>query len=773
MSHKVVPVLYALALLTSWSSSFVPLPGKYLPSCTGSVNLQRYHSILHSTIATRHDEGRSRQDNEENQLKCQGCQATFGSRNALFRHLRGEDDASLNCSIAKQARPTLEDELLMTTVIRYGYYGGILEGDDADSDITGERLAANEVVANMIHKSFIQHANAFLGDHYDFEDATTALSYSTATIMRQPTLRQEVEVVGAVSEVMSFNYRLRCKPETISMWKEYANSGQIQEHVQILLDSENSHLQILLHHMDALVPRSSKFYAERSATQRSYTFLLPVTWIFPNIDGSFNQPAVDIAIEWYKHISQRSRAVRQHLPRASSVGKSNPAPEFISKLKQSLKASESETVPNRRVRRQLASDDAGTTFTEFGSGDESATRLSHGRFGQLWRKEKRCWSNFAHSSLTGMASSPGFEVVWRTMDRAQIVGVIDLQSYDNVDNEGAGEAKNVAIQNMHIVLVFKADGFVMGQIPRIISAVVGMTNGWLPPNFFDIATRPDVRMPGLPAPSCLYRRLYFQSARYHFHELTSNANGSSENSIESFAKTVQPDASESEQKWEEVIRERLLGGSSLTNIRDEEEWLLELRDAICPALRSHIEMVEAENLADISQVEDSAMESLNTLPCVDSDAPIGAYSTTLALLRDIASNGKWPATSDARSRVIKSPALASGNILATKKKNLVSKFPGQAISSGSFTVINEDIWGNNELPLGNSLFPELTKSVFELEKEIIRNASPLPSADGMKRGLSSSRRRLPSTHCAVNRNGKPLRRYHVSRATSNDYSLFS
>lgn len=684
---------------------------------------------------------------------CQGCQATFGSRNALFRHLRGEDDASLNCSIAMQARPTLEDELLMTTVIRYGYYGGILQGDDADGDITGELPATNEVVANMIQKSFIQHANAFLGDHYDFDDATTALSYSTATIMRQPTLRQEVEVVGAVSEVLSFNYRLRCKPETISMWKEYANSGQIQEHMQNLLDSENTHVQIRLHYMDALVPRSSKFYAERSATQRSYTFLLPVTWILPNIDGSFNQPAVDIAIEWYKHISQRSRAVRQHLPRASSVGKSNPAPEFISKLKQSLKASESETVPNRRVRRQMALDDAVTTFTEVGSGDDSATRLSHGRFGQLWRKEKRCWSNFAHSSLTGMASSPGFEAVWRTMDRAQIVGVIDLQSDDNVDNEEASEPTNV--QNMHIVLVFKADGFVMGQIPRVISAVVGMTNGWLPPNFFDIATRPDVRMPSLPAPSCLYRRLYFQSARYHFHELTSNANGSSESSIESFAKTVQPDASESEQNWEEVIRERLLGGSSLTNRRDEEEWLLELRDEICPVIRSHIEMVEAENRADKSQV-DSALETLNNLPCVVSDAPIGAYSTTLALLRDIAGNGKWPATSDARSRVIKSPALASGNILATKKKNLVSKFPGQAISSGSFTVINEDKWGNIELPLGNSLFPELTKAVFELEQEIIRNASPLPSADGMKRGLSSFRRRLPSTHCAVNRNGKPL-----------------
>ena len=58
--------------------------------------------------------------------------------------------------------------------------------------------------------------------------------------------------------------------------------------------------------------------------------------------------------------------------------------------------------------------------------DSSTIRLAPGRFGQLWRKRQSCWLNFAHPQLAGMALSPGHEVVWRTMDRARIVGFVDL-----------------------------------------------------------------------------------------------------------------------------------------------------------------------------------------------------------------------------------------------------------------------------------------------------------------------------------------------------------
>lgn len=54
------------------------------------------------------------------------------------------------------------------------------------------------------------------------------------------------------------------------------------------------------------------------------------------------------------------------------------------------------------------------------------------------------------------------------------------------------------------------------------------------------------------------------------------------------------------------------------------------------------------------------------------------------------------------------------------------------------------------LPAANSHFPELAKSVFDLEKEIIENQLSIPIADGMTKP-DTIQRRSPSTHCAVNR----------------------
>ena len=334
------------------------------------------------------------------------------------------------------------------------------------------------------------------------------------------------------------------------------------------------------------------------------------------------------------------------------------------------------------------------------------------------------------------------------MDRAKIVGFVDLQ---NESSSGKTESLNDTIQNMHIVIEFRADGFVMGQIPRVISALVGFTNGWLPQHFFAISTRPEMYMPISTIPPCLDKRLYFHSARYHFHELTSNANGMSDDSDGAFVKTINSDL-QSEEEWEMKLREKLFKRDSITTGgKVEEEWLIELRDTVSPQLRRHIEKAETE----AEQTHDDK-EVTESLPNVDTDAPLGAFSTTLELLRGVVENGKWPATSDARSRVIKSPVGSSKSKLATKKRATISQFPRNedgSISSGSFTVVNSQI-SDGDQPLANDLFPELTKSVFQLEEEIIRQTnSPLPAADGMDRS-SSQRRRSPSTHCAVNRNGE-------------------
>lgn len=147
-------------------------------------------------------------------------------------HLRGEDeDIALDCPLASSAAfaggagKSSEKELLLTTIIRYGY---IWDGNSIDDD---ERVMGsnNEIVATMIQEEFVHLVNAFLvGEEVNKTDTTTkttasamdeptptsssctisALTYSTAAKLRQPSLMQDEEIIAATSELLSFNYRL-------------------------------------------------------------------------------------------------------------------------------------------------------------------------------------------------------------------------------------------------------------------------------------------------------------------------------------------------------------------------------------------------------------------------------------------------------------------------------------------------------------------------------------------------------------------------------------
>ena len=54
------------------------------------------------------------------------------------------------------------------------------------------------------------------------------------------------------------------------------------------------------------------------------------------------------------------------------------------------------------------------------------------------------------------------------------------------------------------------------SVRKIMGAAIAMTHGWLPDNFFDLATQPDSLIETPLAPE---GRLYFAGARFHFDEL--------------------------------------------------------------------------------------------------------------------------------------------------------------------------------------------------------------------------------------------------------------
>ena len=313
---------------------------------------------------------------------------------------------------------------------------------------------------------------------------------------------------------------------------------------------------------------------------------------------------------------------------------------------------------------------------------------------QLWRKERRCFSNFACPGLGGKYSSPSHESVWRTVDRARIVGFRETNA--NIPDA---------------VIEFSGDGFVVGQIERLVSSVVALTQGWLPQDFMAIATQPNIFLPAPLPPPGTAERLYYKSARYHFHELTGGRN--------LFEDTIRVD-SDAERQWESELQQTL---SFAPHPLEDSRWLQKLRDDACPAIQEKL---------------DKATKDLShSLPLTNAPE---MYSRTLDLLRGVVGAGRWPTTSQARARVIKQNDDGS---MSTKKGE-------SELSAGSFTVVKEDLW-SGPLPLANDLFPELTDAVFQLEEALIDTMS-VQSAEGVERG--STWRRSPSTHCAVNRNGE-------------------
>ena len=347
-----------------------------------------------------------------------------------------------------------------------------------------------------------------------------------------------------------------------------------------------------------------------------------------------------------------------------------------------------------------------------------------------------------------MAASPSHDATWRSVDKASIVDIVNLTNTqeENCDTND--------LDNVYVVLEILGDGFLLGQMPRLISTIVAMANGWLPTNFFEIATRPDVYIEPPPMAPFTSSLLYFHSPRYHFHELTAKSEDSSIDANRMFDHCISGNTS-IENSWEKGLRNKLLSQSSSLKTQAETKWLSTLRDDTAATIKRNIQEA-SDNIAGHAIRQTELDNEDISFPKILKKCPEGAYAHILELLRNIVNKEQWPATSMARSRVIKVPSSKESTelLLTNKKGSVATAFPGNTQSSGSFTVVNMELWKDDigmPLPAANSRFPDLAKSVFDLEKHIIESYAFIPSADGMKRGLDSSLPRPPSTHCAVNR----------------------
>jgi FkbM family methyltransferase len=456
---------------------------------------------------------------------------------------------------------------------------------------------------------------------------------------------------------------------------DYVDTEEVVSRMQEIVDSaETDHndnsVQVLGLEQLAV---STKFHAERSCTQQAYHYMLPLRWLN---DG-------EEAEEWAREINFQETAIKSsgHQGRA----RDGSTPVALVRLKEALKQAESRNCSNKVL---SAGPDEAMVAASFVS--------SPGRFGKLWQKERRCWHNFCDPTLK---ATPSNEFVWGTVDRARVTGF-------ETNKEHA-----------FAVIELRGDSFVPEQISRILACVVAIANGWLPPTFFEVATRPNV---SIETPISPQNRLYFDSARFHFIELVLGANlfGSKRSCY-------------SRSTWLKSLQSRMLQN---VHPAEESKWLNELKDVIAPQIRLQIYLIAVEHAKAESEKARST-HSGTTIDRAYSEAPV-LYHETLSLLKEIHAASEWPSTPVSRSRVIRS--AGSGNT-AEHTSGIVSSFTGKSVQAGSFVLLNHSVAAET-LPALNKLFSDLALSVFELETKLAEVA------------IGNEGVRPPSTHCAVNRN---------------------
>jgi tRNA U38,U39,U40 pseudouridine synthase TruA len=591
--------------------------------------------------------------------ECKFCAETFSSRNSLFRHIdlcsqRPQEDALAKESAATTSlKHKLTDSRRHTLGFRFAYVCNSPNSTEPEAQIAGREI--QETLRRAM----------------GFRQEIKILSSTQASVanQRHRSLTQEVGCAAA-NDIMTISFSSFIERKKILL-------GLLDEMNSILQD-EITAINIRILEISYL--NSSTFHAENSCTQYIYHYLLPLKWL---------QDGEQIEQWWLlsesennikeadngKRTTTSSEMKKQH----PGTFRSQPPSASLKMLRSALKSAESISLPNRRVRRRLLQ---GNNVTR----DRKIERVATRRMGTISNKERRAWHNFADPKLQGDAS-PNQEPVWRVVDRSRIAGI----------------TKNPINDEVVAVLEFRGDAFLPQQIRRVVGTAVGITNGLLPQNTFDIATRPDTAIVTALAPS---RRLYLRDVRFHFDE-----------SNEGFCKDDNHDKEDSRgvsRKSTNWLQQKIFLKSSKKGTIDiENKWLRDLEETIAPQVRNQIRLI------DECYEGDEVCELLDPAPDV--------YSKVLALLRELTISG-WPETSIARSRVIKND-----------KGKLESDSENGGNNFGSFTIVNPELFRptpTQNVPLGNELFPELVQSVFELEPLI----------------AETNKARKPSTHCAVNFN---------------------
>jgi len=640
---------------------------------------------------------------------CKYCSQSFASRNALFKHVRS--DVTCSSMAVSEADAVGDSEAVYKSMysraprrvvaLLIGYYISVPRNVEVKEALSNHALVSArmkdafiKVIMNLVKgMPATMKGNQTMQDvMYEHISQDLVITQASDTRFRHRALATE-PTCNSVGDVLTFAFRCE-KQVNIDMIVTGMN------HELRSMTEYNEEMTVIS--AEYLSP-SSTLHAERDATQYAYHYMIPVKWL----------PDGDKIAIWWLSLSNRAGkdtadgSIQKNLRFGVDQGKHRDRNEMS-------KPMAFKVLKNALQCAATISDEQSKAVNE----NEFYEKAS-GRFGGLSSKYKRCWHNFAAPSLQGDAS-PNNSPVWRSMDRVKTIEIIDFMDL-NADVTYNGNHDNQT-NDVFVVVELRGDGFLPQQVRRVIATVVGIANGWLPERYFSVATRPDTIIETPLAPDGL---LYFAGTRYDFNEIN-------------LGRPLFGDENKmglGQKKWKKDILNYVYNDRSVEN---EAVWLDELENIVSPRIRSKLDNIDSNTHGrnrDNARVKGGHSTDL--------DIP-AHYRPTLSLLREIVSKGKWPGTSTARSKVIRSVDLSNTSSYGR--------------NSGSFTLVDPTFkteYGLT-LPFANELFPDLVREIFSLEQELIQGAE----------GISM---RLPSSHCAVNRNARFTP--HVDSGTGAGQSL--
>ena len=555
---------------------------------------------------------------------------------------------------------------------------------------------------------------------------------------------------------------------------------------------------------DLVVLTHRPLHAERSCTQYVYHYLLPIAWL---------PEASSTLLPWMRQMgpvlaqSHARLTPSLSLPHEDHGRRSHP--DILTRFKQALKSCESPRVEESRNRtiphtgvyqndnddnedndndddgpKTLLSQSPRRPKTANSSSSQPPSSLNHhraannnnnnhnqkkkkktipshssprrpattGRFGALAFRQRRPVHNFC--SLRGKDASPNHDCVWRCVDRARVISwqwwpsprlPPTNASYDPDNNDhdhgGSNDNENDDHREAVAIVEFRGDAFLPQQIPRMMATVLAMTHGWLVPPTNDNATmkmdhtekdwakmimdqltRADLLVETPVAP---HGRLYLADTRFHFDEMYAE-------STQLGVKKKNLDKASRREAITSWVQHGLFNNSCQDQVKQREnEWITKTLPEQAAALMRALE--KHNNHRPRMAADQNTLLKLNLLP-----AP-PEYQVVLDLLRQIVANNQWPETSLARSSVIQNDGMHR---------------EGEG-RRGSFTIVhpnfaNQGTTGN--VPLGNQIFPELTKAIFQLETVLaLKTRNCIRFNETVSNPAFS---RPASSHCAVNCNAQ-------------------